>query len=91
MALDGSKLSASRSGRFISGKESPITTGNEDGSIVGLDALEKRKISFPCLEPNPDLLADHPVPHRYTVSDEQHNKVRKVCLYDQKGVLSYGT
>jgi hypothetical protein len=54
-ALDGGEWSASRPGRFTPGERASSTHWIKGwvGPRAGLDAVEKRTISFPCQKSNP--------------------------------------
>jgi hypothetical protein len=55
LVLDGGEWSASCPGHFTLGEQAPDThwTGDLVGPRAGLNAMEKRKMSCPCWEPNP--------------------------------------
>lgn len=57
--LDGGEWPVLRSCRFIPGQTAPGTdrTGSWPGPRDDMEAMEERKISFPCLESNSNFLA----------------------------------
>jgi hypothetical protein len=66
--LDGGEWTASRPGRFTSRERAPSThwIGGWVGSRAVLDAVSKRKISYPRRDSNPDHPIFQPVVSRYT-------------------------
>jgi hypothetical protein len=65
-ALVGGEWSASGPGRFTPGETAPGThwKGGWAGPRTGLDAAEKREMSFSCREQNPGCQALDPSPYR---------------------------
>jgi hypothetical protein len=76
-AVDGSKWSASRLGRFTTAERAPAThpIGDWVGPGAGLDAVEKRKISCPCRESNPGHSASRPSLWRPSYPSSCNNNV----------------
>jgi hypothetical protein len=58
-ALDGGEWLASRPDRFTPGETAPGTDciGGRMGPTSGLDVVDKRSITCPCLKSNPDSSA----------------------------------
>jgi hypothetical protein len=63
LALGGGKWFASDAGDIKKREKGPIThyTGGWLGQKGSLEAMEKRKVAFPCLKSNPHSLVKQPV------------------------------